>query len=268
MLINPSRAIEDGSPPERVAPGREHIEGAPPEHAAGDLSPVAGERRMNAIKDFIRPRALYEGVAESLRDRIFEHLMPPGTVVDELALARYYGVSRTPVREAIKVLVNEGLLSMTVFRGCYVAEISRDDLNELLDVVEMLEAHALRQIVGRTDPAGLLRLFGEYEQNAKAKPATRQGAWSSYCRRIREELGNTPFAAVGRSLHQQLRLCLGPALDRADVGAPPEIRAGLLQAMLDRDFDALSRFSHAHATVFRAAALAAFDRLAQERASH
>jgi DNA-binding GntR family transcriptional regulator len=220
---------------------------------------------MNGVTELIRPKALYEGVADSIRDRIFEHILPPGAVVDEVSLARHYGVSRTPVREAIKVLVHEGLLNMSVFHGCRVAEVSREDLSEILDVVEILDAHALSQIVQRPGKAKLVRLFDEYECNAKASPEQREGAWSSFCRQIRKELGNTPFAAVSRSLHQQLRLCLGAALDHADAGAPPKTRADLLQAMLDGDLKGVNRYCHIHAEVFRAAMLAAFDQLSQKR---
>lgn len=220
---------------------------------------------MSRVSEMIRPKALYEGVADSIRDRIFEHTLPPGSMVDEVSLARHYGVSRTPVREAIKVLVNEDLLTMSVFHGCRVAEVSREDLSEILDVVEMLDAHAVSQIAQRPGKAKLVRLFDEYERNAKASPEQREGAWSSFCRRIRNELGNTPFAAVSRSLHQQLRLCLGPALDHADAGAPPQTRADLLQAMLDGDLKGVNRYRHIHTEVFRAAMLAAFDQLSQER---
>ena len=54
--------------------------------------------------------ALYEQVAERLRTRIFAHELKPGAWIDEQALAVEYGISRTPLREALKVLAAEGLV--------------------------------------------------------------------------------------------------------------------------------------------------------------
>lgn len=213
---------------------------------------------MHEPSQAIRPRALYEGVADAIRDRIFAHDLPPGTPVDEVALARYYGVSRTPVREAIKVLVNEGLLRMSVFRGCCVAEVGRADLDEILDVIEMLDGHALRRMVSQAGKAGLVRLLDAYERNACASPETRGGAWSSFCEGLREALGNTPFSVVSRGLHQQLRLCLGPALDRADAGGPQILRNALRQAMIEGDMLALDNACQQHQRLFRRAILDAF----------
>ena len=51
----------------------------------------------------LTPRALYQEVAELLRERIFSNQLPPGSWIDEMALADEYGISRTPLREAIKV---------------------------------------------------------------------------------------------------------------------------------------------------------------------
>jgi DNA-binding GntR family transcriptional regulator len=55
----------------------------------------------------IAPTALYQEVAERLRQRIFAHELTPGTWIDEQKLAEQYGISRTPLREALKVLASE-----------------------------------------------------------------------------------------------------------------------------------------------------------------
>ena len=65
----------------------------------------------------LTPRALYEEVAELLRQRIFNRELAPGSWIDELKLAEEYGISRTPLREALKVLATEGLVTMKVRRG-------------------------------------------------------------------------------------------------------------------------------------------------------
>lgn len=92
---------------------------------------------MNANR--IAPLALYQEVAERLRERIFSHELPPGTWVDEQAVADQYGISRTPLREALKVLASEGLVTLKPRRGCYVTEISETDLDEIFSVLALLE---------------------------------------------------------------------------------------------------------------------------------
>ena len=72
----------------------------------------------------LAPRALYEEVAEILRQRIFKRELEPGTWIDELKIAEEYGISRTPLREALKVLAAEGLVTMKVRRGAYVTEVA------------------------------------------------------------------------------------------------------------------------------------------------
>ncbi len=90
----------------------------------------------------LAPRALYEEVAESLRQRIFNRELAPGSWIDELKIAEAYGISRTPLREALKVLAAEGLVTMKVRRGAYVTEVSEQDLAEVYHLLGLLESDA------------------------------------------------------------------------------------------------------------------------------
>jgi DNA-binding GntR family transcriptional regulator len=87
-------------------------------------------------------RALYEQVAERLRSRIVAHTLAPGSWIDEQALAAEYGISRTPLREALKVLASEGLVTMKLRRGAYVTEVSARDLSEVFHLLALLESDA------------------------------------------------------------------------------------------------------------------------------
>ncbi len=104
----------------------------------------------------IAPTALYQEVAERLRQRIFAHELTPGTWIDEQKLAEQYGISRTPLREALKVLASEGLVELRPRRGCYVTEISRQDLDDIFPLIAMLEgrcaADAVNRIGGQIGP--------------------------------------------------------------------------------------------------------------------
>jgi DNA-binding GntR family transcriptional regulator len=90
----------------------------------------------------LTPRALYQDVAERLRQQIFARELEPGSWIDEQKLAADYGISRTPLREALKVLAAEGLVTMKVRRGAYVTEMSADDVKQIYHLLGLLESDA------------------------------------------------------------------------------------------------------------------------------
>ena len=90
----------------------------------------------------LSPRALYQDVAERLRQQIFARELEPGSWIDEQKLSAEFGISRTPMREALKVLAVEGLVTMKVRRGAYVTEMSRDDVAQVYHLLALLESDA------------------------------------------------------------------------------------------------------------------------------
>ena len=106
----------------------------------------------------LTPRALYEEVAELLRQRIFRHELEPGSWIDELKLAEEYGISRTPLREALKVLAAEGLVTMKVRRGAYVTEVNEKDLSDVYHLLSLLESDAAGVVAARASAAELKEL--------------------------------------------------------------------------------------------------------------
>ena len=95
---------------------------------------------MSALS--LAPRALYEEVAELMRQRIFARELEPGSWIDELRIAEALGISRTPLREALKVLAAEGLVTMKVRRGAYVTEVSDKDLRDVYHLLALMESDA------------------------------------------------------------------------------------------------------------------------------
>ena len=113
-------------------------------------------RRMAAVS--LAPRALYQEVAELLRQRIFKRELEPGSWIDEMKLAEEYGISRTPLREALKVLAAEGLVTMKVRRGAYVTEVSETDLADVYHLLSLLESDAAGVVAERATEAQLKEL--------------------------------------------------------------------------------------------------------------
>ena len=124
----------------------------------------------------LSPRALYEEVAELLRQRIFKRELEPGSWIDELKIAEAYGISRTPLREALMVLAAEGLVTMKVRRGAYVTEVSERDLFDVYHLLSLLESDAAGVVaMNATDSQihELQQLHSELEAAAKPKKQDR-----------------------------------------------------------------------------------------------
>ncbi|MEY3487475.1 MAG: hypothetical protein RL075_1480 [Pseudomonadota bacterium] len=116
----------------------------------------------------LTPRALYEEVAELLRQRIFNRELAPGSWIDELKLAEEYGISRTPLREALKVLATEGLVTMKVRRGAYVTEVSERDLADVYHLLALLESDAAGVVAVKASDAQIKELAALHKELEKA----------------------------------------------------------------------------------------------------
>ena len=115
------------------------------------MSPLASEPR--AAPASLGRRALYEDVADRLRQQIFARELEPGTWIDEQKLSLEYGISRTPLREALKVLAVEGLVTMKLRRGAYVTEMSSDDIEQIYHLLGLLESDAAAGAAARATDA-------------------------------------------------------------------------------------------------------------------
>jgi DNA-binding GntR family transcriptional regulator len=109
-----------------------------PGNAAKPAATAGGGHQVSS------PTSLHEGLLARLRDYIVEGNIPGGARVPERELCDRFGVSRTPLREALKVLASEGLLDLLPNRGARVRTLSAQDLAELFDFMGGIEALAGR----------------------------------------------------------------------------------------------------------------------------
>jgi DNA-binding GntR family transcriptional regulator len=115
----------------------------------------------------LSPRALYQDVAERLRQQIFTRQLEPGSWIDELKLCAEYGISRTPLREALKVLAVEGLVTMKVRRGAYVTEMSPEDVQQVYHLLALLESDAAGEVAAHATEAQLAELQALHDRLEK-----------------------------------------------------------------------------------------------------
>lgn len=95
---------------------------------------------------------LREAVCETLRDAIRKGVLEPGERLMEVQLAEELGISRTPVREAIRKLEQEGYVIMMPRRGTYVSDISTSDVKEIFEIRSALESLATGLAARRIEP--------------------------------------------------------------------------------------------------------------------
>jgi DNA-binding GntR family transcriptional regulator len=197
----------------------------------------------------LSPRALYQDVAERLRQQIFNRQLEPGSWIDEMKLTQEYGISRTPLREALKVLAVEGLVTMKVRRGAYVTEVSRDDMAQVYHLLALLESDAaatVAQHAGEAQRALLAQLHERLEKQSRQRDAffaTNEQfhmallgiAGNRWCTQIVTDLRKVMKLNRHHSLFKQGRLADSLAEHRA-----------LMQAITARDAEKARRLMRAH----------------------
>ena len=107
----------------------------------GELNTRAdGDASAEAVR--IERPTLHNVVVSRIRDMIIEGMLPTGVRIHEGQLGEQLGISRTPLREALKVLASEGLVELIPSRGAMVRKLTRKDAHDMLDVLSHLEAMA------------------------------------------------------------------------------------------------------------------------------
>ncbi|WP_314972423.1 GntR family transcriptional regulator [Comamonas testosteroni] len=115
----------------------------------------------------MQSHSLCIAIADKLRERILSHCLPPGSDLNDGALAQEFGVSRTPVREAMKLLCHEGLLTAQPRRGMAVTRLTAAQVAEAHHLCSLL-AHHLAQLQGQRPP-GCMELTARLYAIAQAR---------------------------------------------------------------------------------------------------
>jgi DNA-binding GntR family transcriptional regulator len=220
----------------------------------------------------LRPVSLHEDVAARLRTMVFERQLAPGQWIDELELAEAWHISRTPLREALKVLAAEGLVELVPRRGCRVCEITEDEAERLFPVMALLEGRCAYEAVLKVSAAELKelkRLHQQLERHAAAHDVDGYyRANHSFHSRVQAIAGNRWLDRATNDLRRFVRLMRGRQLNRPGriEESIAEHRA-LIAAFERRDAAAAEQLMQQHLLAQLAAlqALRESERHAQEQ---
>lgn len=197
----------------------------------------------------LAPRALYQDVADRLRQQIFDRELEPGSWIDEQKLAAAYGISRTPLREALKVLAVEGLVTMKVRRGAYVTEMSRDDVAQVYHLLALLESDAAGAVArGASDAqlADLRALHERLEKQVRSRDAF-FAANEQFHMKLLDVAGNRWRQQIVVDLRKVMKLNRHHSLfKQGRIASSLQEHRALLAALEARDARAAARLMRQH----------------------
>jgi DNA-binding GntR family transcriptional regulator len=199
----------------------------------------------------LRGTSLHDGVASRLRTMVFERQLAPGEFVDEKVLASAWQISRTPLREALKVLAAEGLVELVAQRGSRVIELTDDDADELFPVMALLEgrcAHEAATKASDAEIAELQRLHEDLERHAAARDV--DGYYRAnhvFHSRVQALAANRWLDRATGDLRRFMRLMRGRQLNLPGrIERSINEHRGLIDAFVQRDAERAERAMHDH----------------------
>ncbi|MFF5670410.1 GntR family transcriptional regulator [Streptomyces hygroscopicus] len=205
-------------------------------------------------------------VAEELRQMIISGELPPRSSLSEMALSETFGVSRTPIREALKQLQIEGLVEVRPRVGTFVAVPSRRELTELFQMKELLEGAAARLLAFRGNVPEVVRLEATMKA---ADAAVRDGDTEQYAALVHEfhdlivvGADNTKLEAHYRTLMNQLAYA---RLVRTSLSRPGRLHESdgehhrVLSLIQAKDGDGAERVMREHVRMSHQALMAGMD---------
>jgi DNA-binding GntR family transcriptional regulator len=193
---------------------------------------------------------LHEEVTNRLRDMIVSLRLRPGERIQELEVAQLLGVSRTPVREAIKVLTAEGLVELLPLRGAIVKAFSAKDARDMLEVIALVETYAGERAC-QADPARIDAILQMHQEMKVLFEARERLAYFALNQRIHEALialaDNDTLSMTHATLSKRMR-----SLRYSGNSTPENWNAAMAEheqmmtALAARDGQALSRIMGEH----------------------
>lgn len=212
---------------------------------SASLAPVSGlPRRLGSEHTPLRDK-----VAEEIRAAILSGQFKPGERLVEDRLAEEFGVSRNPVREAMRTLASEGLIEVTARRGAVVASLSPQEAEELLEVRATLEGANARLAARRRDPEVLEQLKSVLARGNAAIAAERLAELSDLNIAFHDHLARAGCNRVLVDLMKTLRDRSGPLFQGVGIEFVRESwaeHASILRAVIAGDPELASMLAYRH----------------------
>jgi DNA-binding GntR family transcriptional regulator len=214
---------------------------------------LGGTTRMgNDAQSIAAPSAtLAEAIRIGLADQITSGVLSPGTVIDELEVARKFGASRTPVREALRALAASGLVEIEPRRGARVIAFTADRLGELFELMAEIEALCIRLATYRMKASERVRLQALYRDEGAIVKQGDVGLYDEQNRLFHATIYDASHNAALADYASSLRYRLAP-FRRAQFNSQHRLyesheeHGAILLQVLQGDGEAAARLMRAH----------------------
>ena len=150
-------------------------------------------------------RTLHIEVVEIMRDMIVSGELASGDRVNEIDLCGRLGVSRTPLREAVRTLASEGLIELVPSRGARIRRFSRDDVNGMLEAVAILECQAARLACERATDDEIAQVRVMHDQMLARYRSRQRMAYYKLNQGIHAAIARLSHNATLAELHEMLQ---------------------------------------------------------------
>jgi DNA-binding GntR family transcriptional regulator len=159
-------------------------------------------------RDFEKPTTLAIEIARHLREQIISGALPAGGRVNETRVTRELSLSRSPVREALRILESEGLVTLEPHRGARVRGVTEHDLDEIFDVRLMIESHGVLRHLHRLAPEALAPVRRAVDDARAALSAGDIARWHQASLRFHDGLVGLASNRHLTRLHEELKTSL------------------------------------------------------------
>jgi len=183
---------------------------------------VTAPQRPERVRTMARFRVqpLHEHVAHWIREMIRKGDLNKGDRIIEKDLCASFGISRTPLREALRCLTSEGLIRIVPHRGAYVAEPSMDEIREMFEVMKLLEGNCAAMAAEKISESDLVKLEKLHEKLEKHYKANQHEKYldvnQKFHTMLQEMAGNKVLNDVVNGLRQKIVLYRYRQLYQAD----------------------------------------------------
>jgi len=194
--------------------------------------------------------SLVDQVRESIQSAITSGRLDPGDRLREIPLSKHFGVSTTPVREALRRLESDGLVQVHPRRGAVVTALQDGVVADLYDLRLVLEAEALRLAVARTDLelGPVYGLLGELERLVDVGDAAFAEVDVQFHRAIDDLGGNRELAAEAERIHRRIQAARVRASVPGRLRIAQDQHAEIVEALRKREPDLVQEAVRRHIT--------------------
>jgi DNA-binding GntR family transcriptional regulator len=195
--------------------------------------------------------SLHEQIVQTVRDMILMGELPPGSVISESALCASLGVSRTPLREALKVLASENLVQLRPHRTPLVSNVNPEEVTELFELLSIIEPAAGALACQRASTAEIDKLYKMHEELTSLYNARERILYFGANQAIHYEIvrlaGNKAMLTTYDSLQSRVLRARSVAnLNHDRWTESVAEHAALIRAFCNRDDTGVSKLLYAH----------------------